>query len=237
MKRTKPLVALGAVVLAIAVPLGVDRLAQAQPAKGAPAAFQRAREVMQNRFKDAKLAGDPDKDFAELLIGSYEELVFLAKTQLEYGGDRQLRQMAQKISDEQQKQIDEIKQWQVRSREADYKAQPDQPRPGSGPLDRQAQASPAQAQSAPAPAAPPTPAPAASNTPMVSATVESIDTAQGKLTLDHGAIPNLNMDAMTMAWRVQDPAMLKPLKKGDKVQFSADRVNGSLTVTKIQKAR
>jgi Cu(I)/Ag(I) efflux system periplasmic protein CusF len=37
--------------------------------------------------------------------------------------------------------------------------------------------------------------------PLVSGTVENVDSAQGKITIDHGAIPNLNMDAMTMVFR------------------------------------
>jgi Cu/Ag efflux protein CusF len=45
------------------------------------------------------------------------------------------------------------------------------------------------------------------------------------------------MDSMNMVFRVQDPALLKGIKVGDKVKFEADRVNGQLTVTKIQKAR
>jgi Cu/Ag efflux protein CusF len=45
------------------------------------------------------------------------------------------------------------------------------------------------------------------------------------------------MDAMTMAYKVQDPAMLKGLKPGERVRFSADRVNGSIAVTRIQKAK
>jgi Cu/Ag efflux protein CusF len=73
--------------------------------------------------------------------------------------------------------------------------------------------------------------------PMVSATVEKIDPAEGKITLDHGRIPNLDMDAMTMVFRAQDPAMLKSVKQGDKVQFAAERVNGQITVTRIQKAK
>jgi Cu/Ag efflux protein CusF len=73
--------------------------------------------------------------------------------------------------------------------------------------------------------------------PMVSGTVEKVDAAQSKITIDHGPIPNLNMDAMSMVFRAQDPAMLKAVKQGDKVQFSADRVNGQITVTKIQKAK
>ncbi len=77
----------------------------------------------------------------------------------------------------------------------------------------------------------------AQGAPMVSGTVQKIDQAQGKLTIDHQKIPNLDMDAMTMVFRAQEPAMLKQVKAGDKDQFQADRVNGQITVTKIQKAK
>jgi len=211
---------------------------EAQPAKGAPAAFERVREVMNSRTSDMKLAGDPDRDFAAMLLAHHEDLIFLARTELEYGGDRQMRQTAQKILDEKQKEIEEIKQWQVRMRQPDYRAQPDQPPPGSGPLDRKAPGEITQAQPAPAPAQPPPASPpTAQNLPMVSGTVEKVDAAAGKITIDHGAIPNLNMDAMTMVFRAQDPAMLKAVKPRDKIRFTAERVNGQITVTKIQKGR
>jgi Cu(I)/Ag(I) efflux system protein CusF len=67
--------------------------------------------------------------------------------------------------------------------------------------------------------------------------VTKINEAQGKITLKHGAIKNLEMDAMTMVFAVADPAMLKSVKVGDKVTFEADRVNGRITVTKIEKAK
>ena len=72
---------------------------------------------------------------------------------------------------------------------------------------------------------------------MVAGTVAQIYTAQGKITRDHAPIPNPNMDPMTMVFRAQDPAMLKRVKQRDNVQLSADRVNGQITVTKIQKAK
>jgi Cu(I)/Ag(I) efflux system periplasmic protein CusF len=62
----------------------------------------------------------------------------------------------------------------------------------------------------------------AQGTPTVTGTVEKVDAAQGKITIDHGPIPNLDMDAMTMVFRAPDPAMLKQVKAGDKVQFTAD---------------
>ena len=66
--------------------------------------------------------------------------------------------------------------------------------------------------------------------------ITKIDQAQGKITLKHGPIKNLDMDGMTMVFAVADPAMLKAVKVGDKVKFEADRVSGRLTVTKIAKA-
>lgn len=75
----------------------------------------------------------------------------------------------------------------------------------------------------------------AQETPLVSATVKKIDTEQGKITLDHGPIKNLDMESMTMVFKAADPAMLKTVKVGNKVKFTAERVNGQITVTKIQK--
>jgi Cu(I)/Ag(I) efflux system protein CusF len=63
--------------------------------------------------------------------------------------------------------------------------------------------------------------------------VKKIDLDAGKVTLKHGEIKNLDMPAMQMAFRVSDPAWLKRLTVGDKVSFTADKVNGQFTVTAI----
>jgi len=75
--------------------------------------------------------------------------------------------------------------------------------------------------------------------PTVIGEVKKVDETAGKITLKHGPIKSLDMeeDSMTMVFRVQDPAMLKSLKVGDKVKFDADRVNGQITVTAIQKSK
>lgn len=71
---------------------------------------------------------------------------------------------------------------------------------------------------------------------LISGQVMKIDESAGKITLKHGPIKKLEMDeGMSMVFRVENPAMLKQVKVGDKVRFDADRVNGQLTVTKIQK--
>ncbi|WP_250441782.1 copper-binding protein [Caballeronia sp. AZ1_KS37] len=65
--------------------------------------------------------------------------------------------------------------------------------------------------------------------------VKKVDTAAGKLTIKHGPLENLDMEAMTMVFKVSDPAMLSQVKVGDKIDFVAEEVNGALTVTKMQK--
>ena len=73
---------------------------------------------------------------------------------------------------------------------------------------------------------------------MVKGEVKKIDETAGKITLKHGPIKSLDMDeGMTMAFRVQDPAMLKQVKVGDKVQFEAERASAGLTISKLQKAK
>jgi Cu(I)/Ag(I) efflux system protein CusF len=73
---------------------------------------------------------------------------------------------------------------------------------------------------------------------MIAGTVTKIDESAGKITLKHGPIKKLEMDeGMTMVFRASDPAMLKLVKAGDKVKFDAEKVNGQLTVTKIEKAK
>lgn len=67
--------------------------------------------------------------------------------------------------------------------------------------------------------------------------VRKVDAAAGKVTLRHGAVPGMGMGAMTMIYRVKDKAMLDGLKAGDKVRFSAEKIDGSYTVTRLEKAQ
>lgn len=71
--------------------------------------------------------------------------------------------------------------------------------------------------------------------PLSDGLVKKVDKAQGKLTLRHGPLVNLDMPPMTMVFRVTDPAWLDQLKPGDKIRFRADQVDGVLTVTRLDK--
>ena len=67
--------------------------------------------------------------------------------------------------------------------------------------------------------------------------VRKVDKEAGKVTIKHGPLENLGMPAMTMVYRVKDPAMLDQLKAGDKIDFAADKINGAYTVTQVKPAR
>jgi len=67
------------------------------------------------------------------------------------------------------------------------------------------------------------------------AEVRKLDPAQGRLTLKHAEIKNLDMPPMTMVFRVADPKMLDGLAVGDKIKVDVDKVNGQYTVTALRK--
>ena len=67
--------------------------------------------------------------------------------------------------------------------------------------------------------------------------VRKVDKEQRKITLRHGPIANLDMPPMTMVFKAADPAMVDRVKAGDKVRFSAEKVGGEYTVTRIEPSK
>ncbi len=66
------------------------------------------------------------------------------------------------------------------------------------------------------------------------AEVKRIDNIEGKVSLKHGPLKKLNMPGMTMDFKVKDSAMLNQIKKGDKVDFTVENIDGELVVTSIE---
>jgi Cu/Ag efflux protein CusF len=67
--------------------------------------------------------------------------------------------------------------------------------------------------------------------------VQEVDKANGELTIEHGPLANVNMPGMTMAYKVQDRAMLDQVKAGDKIRLRVELVNGNYTITKLALAK
>jgi len=66
--------------------------------------------------------------------------------------------------------------------------------------------------------------------------VTKIDKAGGRLEIRHGGIKSLDMPPMRMTFRVREPRLLEGVAVGDKVRFTAEKVDGQFTVTAISKA-
>lgn len=64
-------------------------------------------------------------------------------------------------------------------------------------------------------------------------TVKKVDKEAGKMTISHGPLVNLDMPAMTMVFYAKDAAFLN-VQPGQKIRFSAENLNGRLTVVVLQ---
>jgi len=73
-------------------------------------------------------------------------------------------------------------------------------------------------------------------TPTTAGEVTKVDKAAGKVTLKHGEIKNLDMPSMSMVFRAKDPKVIEGLAVGDKIRFTAEKINGQYTLTSVTKA-
>ncbi len=122
---TKPMI-LAALLLGTAPTLALPGFAQTSPtmpgmpkapgqAAASPAdqAFMAAMDRMNATMK-VPLTGNPDADFVTMMIPHHQSAVDMAKVELQYGKDEQLRRLAQRIVDSQTKEIDRMRRWQAR---------------------------------------------------------------------------------------------------------------------------
>jgi Cu/Ag efflux protein CusF len=78
-------------------------------------------------------------------------------------------------------------------------------------------------------------APASNSAALTDAVVKKVDPASGMVTLKHGALTNVGMPPMTMAFKAKDAAMVKQVHEGDKVKVRVENVNGTMTIVKLEK--
>lgn len=70
---------------------------------------------------------------------------------------------------------------------------------------------------------------------LTSGEIRKVDASQGKVTIKHEAIANLDMPAMTMVFHAAKPELLAGLKAGDRIRFRAENSSAGFTVTEIQR--
>jgi Cu(I)/Ag(I) efflux system protein CusF len=66
------------------------------------------------------------------------------------------------------------------------------------------------------------------------AEVRKVDREQGRLTLRHERIESLNMDSMTMVFRLGEGVSIEGLTEGTKVRFKVVRDSGQLLITALE---
>ena len=69
---------------------------------------------------------------------------------------------------------------------------------------------------------------------MTDGTVRKVDMEQGKITIKHGPIENLDMPPMTMVFGTKDPAMLDGVEKGADVKFYAVMDGTNMVIEELE---
>jgi len=64
--------------------------------------------------------------------------------------------------------------------------------------------------------------------------VRKVDREAQKVTIRHGPMREFDMPAMTMVFRVKEPAMLDRLKAGDRIASTTEKLGGAFTVMSFE---
>ena len=73
-------------------------------------AFAASMKTMMTNMR-VKPTGDPDKDFVRMMIPHHQGAIDMAKVELKYGADPELKQLATDIVAAQEKEIVQMKAW------------------------------------------------------------------------------------------------------------------------------
>jgi uncharacterized protein (DUF305 family) len=68
-------------------------------------------DKMHMAMKAVERSGDSDVDFVRLMLPHHQAAIDMAKTQLLYGKDPQIRRLAQEIITDQQSEIELMQHW------------------------------------------------------------------------------------------------------------------------------
>jgi hypothetical protein len=83
----------------------------ASTAKSFDVLMQESMAIMDDGMARAPMAGDPDRDFVNMMIPHHQGAVDMAKALLLYGKDPELRNLAQQIVTDQQNEINIMRAW------------------------------------------------------------------------------------------------------------------------------
>ena len=81
-------------------------------AQGADAELHQGMTAMEHKMMSMKPTGNPDYDFTMMMIPHHQGAIDMARVELKYGKDPELRKLAQDIIKAQEEEISTMKTWQ-----------------------------------------------------------------------------------------------------------------------------
>jgi len=99
-----------AVLLLVGAPLAAVATENAAAVKDA---FTKVHQNMMASMQSMPPTGDADKDFVMMMVPHHQGAIDMAKIELQYGKDKDLRAMAEQIIKAQENEIAEMKRWQA----------------------------------------------------------------------------------------------------------------------------
>lgn len=96
-------------------PPGSHSHAAADPGSADQGYMQAMQRMQQDMPKQH--TGNPDADFVGMMIPHHQSAVDMAKIELQYGKDPEIRKMAEEIIKGQEREISELRRWQEKHRQ------------------------------------------------------------------------------------------------------------------------
>lgn len=74
-------------------------------------AYMQSMRTMNQDMRGKPMTGDADRDFAQMMAPHHQGAIDMARVELQYGKDPDLKAMAQKLIDDQSKEIRQLQDW------------------------------------------------------------------------------------------------------------------------------
>ena len=101
---------LGGVLFGVGLLVGAAPTDREDAARAGDSLMQ-VSEDMSREMARVRMVGDPDVDFANMMVVHHLGAIGMAKVVLEQGTDPQIRAMAQKVIDDQTREIEDLQRW------------------------------------------------------------------------------------------------------------------------------